>query len=414
MRRQAPCLLRRLAIRSTSRGLCSIQHLASANKFTFGDATLEYEHVEGATDVIDAVHTVVPESQRGSGAAAKLCDALFAHAHAQSIKVVPTCSYVRDRYVPRHAVSQPYALASIDTSVRGLQIEVAWHGVATLRLTDARRRNPLHVALLEGMHRYLSSLAAAPGTDTLGAALVKAHAVHSGHAEAPAAQPARATESTSAGPTPVGCVVLESSGPVFSSGHDFGDFAGATRSPADVRRVLELCSEVNMLLREIPQASIAAVGGGAYAGGAQLAASCDLVLANRATASFTLTGVHGNGFCHTPAVAYTERLSTHKALELAILGDTIDADEAARIGLANRVVAESEWRAHVDEVAARLAASYGRNIADGKRTLYQQAQAPDLRTKYQIATASMVDMFLSKPWQAHMGRFFQARKKPKL
>jgi enoyl-CoA hydratase/carnithine racemase/predicted GNAT family acetyltransferase len=420
---------RGLRNRVASRGLCTVQHVASANKFTFGDAVLAYKPLDGAANVIDAVHTAVPKSQRGSGAAAKLCDALFAHAQAEDLKVVPTCSYISDKYVPSHPESQPRALCSVDSSVRGLQIEVAWHGVATLRLTDARRRNPLHAALLDGMRRYLSTLAdadawPAPDEDA----------------------PSSLASGGGRGGARVGCVVLESSGPVFSSGHDFGDFAGAS-SPAEVRRILELCADVNMLLQSIPQVSVhgppwliynartrhasrallsltacascavqvsvAAVNGGAYAGGAQLAASCDLVLAQSESASFMLTGVHGHGFCHTPAVAYTHRLPTHKALELAVLGETVDAHEAARIGLANRAVAPAEWRMHVDGVAARLAASFGRNLADGKRTLYQQAQAPDLVSKYGVATDAMVEMFLSKPWQAHMAAFQARKRKPK-
>ena len=128
-------------------------------------------------------------------------------------------------------------------------------------------------------------------------------------------------------------------------------------------------------------------------------------------ASFTLTGVHGRGMCHTPLVAYAQRLPTRVALERAMLGDTIDADEAVRTGLANRAVDATEWRQSVDGLASRLAAGYNRNSADGKRALYRQAAAAAPGTRYEIATEAMVEMFASPAWQGHMGRFLDRRKK---
>ena len=62
----------------------------------------------------------------------------------------------------------------------------------------------------------------------------------------------------------------------------------------------------------LPQVTVAAVAGACLAGGAQLAASCDLVLA-REDATFCLPGVRSGGFCHTPAVALGARLAPHKA-----------------------------------------------------------------------------------------------------
>ena len=95
----------------------------------------------------------------------------------------------------------------------------------------------------------------------------------------------------------VRCVVIESEGPVFSAGHDLADFRDA--APSTSRRILETCAEVSCLLQSIPQVTVAAVGGAAFAGGAQLAASCDIVLAHSDRASFQLTGVHGRGSPHT-------------------------------------------------------------------------------------------------------------------
>jgi len=65
----------------------------------------------------------------------------------------------------------------------------------------------------------------------------------------------------------------------------------------------------------------------------------------------------------------------------------------------------------VDGIAEQLAATYNRNLAEGKLTLYEQARAPDLAARYEIATGTMVGMFGSQSFQAHMREFLSRRKK---
>ncbi|KAL6650606.1 hypothetical protein ACP70R_009531 [Stipagrostis hirtigluma subsp. patula] len=65
-----------------------------------GEAFLEYRLPSPA--VMDVVHTYVPRSKRGRGLAARLCDAAFAHARGRGMRLVPTCTYVSDTYLPRN------------------------------------------------------------------------------------------------------------------------------------------------------------------------------------------------------------------------------------------------------------------------------------------------------------------------
>ncbi|KAF8762557.1 hypothetical protein HU200_009332 [Digitaria exilis] len=67
-----------------------------------GEAFLQYRLPSPA--VMDMVHTYVPRSKRGQGVAARLCDAAFAHARDRGMRVVPTCSYISDTYLPRNQV----------------------------------------------------------------------------------------------------------------------------------------------------------------------------------------------------------------------------------------------------------------------------------------------------------------------
>ena len=51
---------------------------------------------------IDLYHTYVPEIFRGRGIAEKLCKAAFEYAKANTLTVIPSCSYVSDAYLKRH------------------------------------------------------------------------------------------------------------------------------------------------------------------------------------------------------------------------------------------------------------------------------------------------------------------------
>lgn len=328
--------------------------------------------------VMDTQHTVVHESVRGRGIAEALSSAAYDYAAVENMRVLPTCSYLRTRYVPRNAARLAgMTLQQFDAKTAGVEISVAWSGVATLRLTDSRRRNPLTVAVLSRIRNFLRECAE-----------MKPGAV---------------------GDEGVRCILIEAQGPVFSSGHDFGDLAYASRE--EQTAVLEICAEVNVLLNTVPQVTVAAVAGGCYGGGVQLAASCDLVLAHADHASFTLPGARDGGFCHTPAVPVASRVaSTRKAFEMAVLCTEVNAAEAEAIGLANRAVPAEHWRGAVDETMANLAEWYSESVAAGKSAFYAQCEAASLEAKYAIATPVMAGMFQQAAYAERMRRFVDRKR----
>ena len=107
-----------------------------------GSAVLEYR-IDEHSRVLDIEHTNTPPEMRGQGVAEKLCAAAFEHARSEELRVMPSCSYVRDRYLPMHAEAHDIAVHSVDSATPGLCISISWLGVASLRLIDARRRSPL-------------------------------------------------------------------------------------------------------------------------------------------------------------------------------------------------------------------------------------------------------------------------------
>lgn len=83
---------------SNEKGENSIVWNEKERKFQTRDreAYIEYD-LRGGGKVMDLIHTYVPPSKRGLGLAAHLCVAAFSHAEAQSLSVIPTCSYVSVR-----------------------------------------------------------------------------------------------------------------------------------------------------------------------------------------------------------------------------------------------------------------------------------------------------------------------------
>jgi enoyl-CoA hydratase len=100
---------------------------------------------------------------------------------------------------------------------------------------------------------------------------------------------------------------------------------------------------------------VAAVQGHAYGAGLQLARACDF----RVFARGARVGLTETRYGILPDMGATVRLprivGESRARELILLGEIIDAKEALRIGLANRVVEDGELESAAAELAARLA-----------------------------------------------------------
>lgn len=196
----------------------------------------------------------------------------------------------------------------------------------------------------------------------------------------------------------VRAVVVEAEGPVFSAGHDLKEIqahrADADRGRAYFEDVLSRCARMMTAVVRLPQPVIAAVEGMATAAGCQLVASCDLAVAG-AAARFCTPGVNIGLFCHTPMVALTRAVSPKHAMEMLLLGDWIEAPDALRMGLVNRVVAQGEALAAAKALAARIAAKSQVPVKLGKAAFYRQAEMT-LDEAYAYASQVMATNMLAR------------------
>ena len=148
-------------------------------------------------------------------------------------------------------------------------------------------------------------------------------------------------------------LVLRGAGEQFCSGMDIT----AVNAQIHPMHRLSVISRAVLKLHRLRLPTVARVDGIAVGAGANLALGCDIVIASdraRFSEIFIQRGlsVDCGGSWLLPRL-----VGLHRARELCMLGDVIDADEAARIGLLARVVAADGLDDAVAEVASRLAAS---------------------------------------------------------
>ncbi|BDG74926.1 enoyl-CoA hydratase [Roseomonas fluvialis] len=210
----------------------------------------------------------------------------------------------------------------------------------------------------------------------------------------------------------VRCVVLAAAGPVFCAGHDLKEIT-AHRADADGGRgfydqAMSTCARVMQAIVALPQPMIAAVQGVATAAGCQLVATCDLAVASD-HARFATPGVDIGLFCSTPAVALARAVPRKAAMEMLLTGEMIDAAEAHRIGLVNRVVTADQVMATALGLARGIAARSALTVRLGKRAFYAQVERP-LADAYREAACVMTDNLMARDAAEGIGAFVGKRK----
>jgi enoyl-CoA hydratase/carnithine racemase len=169
----------------------------------------------------------------------------------------------------------------------------------------------------------------------------------------------------------VRCVVLASThATVFSSG---GDLAGFTAELPLVARhaANERFPRLFELMGRLGKPIVCAAGGHVLAGALGLALACDLVVASE-SATFGTPEINVGLFPFMIAALIGRNVGRKKMNELLLLGERIDAHEACRVGIVNRVVAPGELEAAVADWAQRLAAKSPLIVRLGKDALFEQ------------------------------------------
>lgn len=183
----------------------------------------------------------------------------------------------------------------------------------------------------------------------------------------------------------VGCVVVTGEGSAFCSGGDVREGSGrgpdgSRPTPAERAAALAAHGRLAVLLHEAPIVTIAAVNGPAVGAGMSIALACDLRIAST-TATF-ITGWARLGFSGDFGGAWllTNRVGPSTALRLLASNATVDASEALRIGMVDRLEADTEfeqaWRGWAAEFASGPQTAIGlmkANVLDAHRMTLREA-----------------------------------------
>lgn len=205
-------------------------------------------------------------------------------------------------------------------------------------------------------------------------------------------------------------VILTGSGRAFCSGGDLA-FMGELmerRDSEEFTRILGAGRRVITAIRSMTKPVIAAVNGPAAGAGFNLVLACDLRIASTNATfsqSFVKVGLHPDW----GGTYFLPRLVTpNKACEMFFLGDAIDANEALRLNLVNRVVTPEELEATTLQLAERLRAAPPIAIAAAKHAVYISGGA-DLDEMLRYETEAQLRCFDSDDGHEGVHAFFERR-----
>lgn len=199
-------------------------------------------------------------------------------------------------------------------------------------------------------------------------------------------------------------VVLRAEGPAFCAGQNL-KFTG-TATPAQIREYRQRMQQAWDRIMRHPRPVIARVHGDALGGGTYIASRCDLVVARR-QARFAMREIAAG---EQSGGAMLLMLGKQRALEMSLLGRYVDAEEAERWGLINKVVdSDEELDVQVAAWAEQLVALPPLGI---RQTKLAAAHALDLAGLSVLAQADFGGILRHTEDWAEAKRAFQERRKP--
>ena len=208
----------------------------------------------------------------------------------------------------------------------------------------------------------------------------------------------------------VRAVVITGEGRAFCSGGDVREIIGPllSRDAAGLLEFTTMTCDLIAAIRACHRPVIAAVNGTAAGAGAVIATACDIRIASTgAKIAFLFTKVGLSGADMGAAWLLPRIVGLGRATEILMTGDFLDADEAHRIGLFNRVVPDGEAFPAALELAARLASGPAAALAVTKRALERESAmglAEALQAEASVQAACMESPDFREAYEAFVAK----------
>ncbi len=218
-------------------------------------------------------------------------------------------------------------------------------------------------------------------------------------------------------------IVLKENGPLFSSGHVISIKPGEPTTMGYETKGLEAIFHYERIhfvgytrrLRDVPKPSIAAVQGACIAGGLLLCWPCDLIVA--AENAFFSDPVVRMGIGGVEYHGHTWEFGARKAKELLFTAGRIDALEAHRLGMVNRVVPTEKLEEETFALARQIAEMHPFALAQAKRmvntTLDIMGQYNAIQAAFDVHTTGHGNAISVTGWPVMIGLEGMKKKVPK-
>lgn len=208
----------------------------------------------------------------------------------------------------------------------------------------------------------------------------------------------------------VRCVIITGAGNAFCAGGDIASMVEmqARNDASILAQRMTLGGKVVQFIRQMTKPVIAAINGAAAGAGMNLALACDIRYGSdraRFAESFVKIGLVPDWGGH---YLLTQLVGTSRALELIMTGDRLDAEEAYRLGLINRIFPHDSLQEEVRSFAARLAEGPTKTLAQIKRGVYLGATGTLAETLAHEEQAQ-ARVFLSADAREGMRAFLEKR-----
>ena len=181
--------------------------------------------------------------------------------------------------------------------------------------------------------------------------------------------------------------------------------------PETVVQMLDSFHRIFRVLAQISKPAIAIVDGPALGGGCELVSACDIVIAGE-RAKFGQPEIKLGVFPPVAAILLPRIIGEKKAREMILTGDTIDATEALRLGLANYVVPSSDVQQKANEILSKLGELSSSSLAMTRMALDMGAHTGFDQSLREVENLYLND--LMKTEDANEGlQSFMNKRKPK-
>jgi enoyl-CoA hydratase/carnithine racemase len=206
-------------------------------------------------------------------------------------------------------------------------------------------------------------------------------------------------------------LVITGAGDGFCSGADLSPGDNPDLEPGGLGstfRQMRVVGRAALRLHHLPQPSIAAVNGVAAGAGLNLALGCDLIVASDRARFSEIFSKRGLNVDFGGSWLLPRLVGLHKAKELVFFADVIDAAEAERIGIVNRVVPADDLDKVTSELANRLAVLPPIQLALSKRLL-NQAFSVSMAEALEFEDTAQTMNFASRDTAEALAAFLQKR-----